>query len=578
MRRILTLALAVGLLAPAASARESGEPLTIRLTVPDRTSLEWLSRQVSIDDVHGTRVTAVASPRQLEVLSAAGYRWSVVPKVAVSATMCPQGWVDDTERSWACYPTYGQYVALLEKLADEHPTICRLERLSPTTDTVRPHELLALVVSDQVDDQENEPEVLLTSSMHGDETAGFVTLLRLADELLRSYGSDPRLTSLVDDTEIWINPLANPDGTYHGSDGDVSDAIRFYTTSEGANSYVDPNRNFADPDDGDHPDGHPWWRETEAMMQLGRDQSFALSANLHGGAEVVNYPWDTFARRHADDAWFVALSRAYATLAQEDGPAGYMRDLNDGITNGWDWYAVSGGRQDWMTYFARGREVTIEMSHTKLVPAEGLPALWNANRQALVDLVAAALEGVRGVVTDPEGRPLAATIEILDHDVEADHSAVVTDPDVGDFHRLIGPGSYDLRISADGFLAEEVRGVTVIEGEATIVDVVLYPATAVDLVGVVSDADGRPVPGARVTITDQALPTATTAGDGSYRIDGVQPGDHGFQVAARGFHTLVATRTVGADGASQDFTLEAAFRAVSRILRVEPEELRLSDR
>ena len=51
-----------------------------------------------------------------------------------------------------------------------------------------------------------------------------------------------------------------------------------------------------------------------------------------------------------------------------------------------------------------------------------------------------------------------------------------TDPEVGDFQRLLLPGLYDLRIEAEGYYSREIRGIAVIEGEATVVNVVLYPA------------------------------------------------------------------------------------------------------
>jgi len=47
---------------------------------------------------------------------------------------------------------------------------------------------------------------------------------------------------------------------------------------------------------------------------------------------------------HPDDAWWRVIARDYATHAQVDGPAGYMTDLDNGITEGCDWYAISGGR------------------------------------------------------------------------------------------------------------------------------------------------------------------------------------------------------------------------------------------
>lgn len=61
-----------------------------------------------------------------------------------------------------------------------------------------------------------------------------------------------------------------------------------------------------------------------------------------------------------------------------------MSDLDNGVTNGYAWYAVAGGRQDYMTYFMHGREVTIELCHTKLTTASQLPTYWNYNKASLL--------------------------------------------------------------------------------------------------------------------------------------------------------------------------------------------------
>ncbi len=450
--------------------------VTIRLEIEDRAELASLTRMVSIDDVRGTTVWAAASPAQLARLRAAGYDWQVLETGAKAkdAAMCPADWVGDDGRSWSCYPSYAQYEALLQRLAADRPELCRLVDLGPGANTVAPHRLWALVVSDNPGLAEDEPEVLLTSSMHGDETGGFVLLLRLAHHLLQGYGADPEITWLVDGTEIWINPAANPDGTYFGGDDSVAGAIRYYATPAGGNSFVDPNRNFPDPHAGDHPDGHDWWPETEAMIALAETQSFVLSANLHAGVEVVNYPWDTFVRRHPDDLWFQDLARDWAGLAQADGPPGYMSYRDNGITNGRDWYEINGGRQDFMTYFHGGREVTVELSDTKLFPADQLEGLWSWNRRALLDFIAHAHAGIRGTVTDADDEPLAAWVEVVGVDREGDGSVARTDPDVGDYHRLLLPGLYDLRFSAPGFEPLLVEGVAVTDGPAAVVDVVLH--------------------------------------------------------------------------------------------------------
>ncbi len=252
-----------------APLHQVGAATEIRIEIHDRSDLQRLTRLVGIDDVRGTRVLASATPAQLAALRAAGFRWEVVPTAAkVDATMCPDGWEEDDERSWSCYPTYGQYTAMMNRCAALHPEICRLVDLGPTANTVRPHRLLAVIISDNPDVEEDEPEVLLTSTIHGDETTGYVLTLRLIDHLIASYDSDVDITDLIDSTEIWINPLANPDGTYSGGDATVAGAIRNYTTSNGGDSGVNGNRNFPDPQGGNHPDDRPWWPETEAMMAL----------------------------------------------------------------------------------------------------------------------------------------------------------------------------------------------------------------------------------------------------------------------------------------------------------------------
>ncbi len=453
-----------------------GEPVAIRIEIDDRWELAVLTRLVSIEDVRGLEVQAVATPEQLVRLHEAGYGWRVLPPAvkAADVTMCPPGWEDNPERPWSCYPTYGQYTALMHHFVSENPDLCRIVDLGPTNNTVRPHRLWAVVLTDNPEIDEAEPEVLLTSTMHGNETTGYVLLLRLIDHLLTGHGTDPEITALVDETEIWINPLANPDGTYRGGNDSVDDAIREYTTTSGENSGVDPNRNFPDPSDDDHPDGPARWPETEAMMALAEAKTFVLSANFHGGVEVVNYPWDTWERRHPDDAWFQDLARDWADLAQINSPGGYMTFRDNGITNGYDWYQIHGGRQDFMTFFHGGREVTIELSDAKLLPADELDDLWLWNRRALLDFIAHAQEGIRGVVTDPNGTPLDATIEVVGVDSEEDGSMARTDPAVGDYHRLLLPGLYDLRIEAADFQPREIHGIAVINGEAAVVDVVLY--------------------------------------------------------------------------------------------------------
>ena len=74
-----------------------------------------------------------------------------------------------------------------------------------------------------------------------------------------------------------------------------------------------------------------------------------------------------------------------------------MTGYDDGITNGGAWYIINGGRQDYTNYYRWGREVTIEISDTKLIPAAQLPAHWNYNRKSFIKYMEAVLKGVNGI-------------------------------------------------------------------------------------------------------------------------------------------------------------------------------------
>ena len=75
--------------------------------------------------------------------------------------------------------------------------------------------------------------------MHGDELTGYVLMLRFIDDILNNYNTNSRITYLVNEIDIWINPLANPDGAYAGGNSNVWGATR-----SNAN-FIDLNRNFS---------------------------------------------------------------------------------------------------------------------------------------------------------------------------------------------------------------------------------------------------------------------------------------------------------------------------------------------
>jgi hypothetical protein len=127
-----------------------------------------------------------------------------------------------------------------------------------------------------------------------------------------------------------------------------------------------------------------------------------------------------------------------------------MTGFNNGITNGYAWYTISGGRQDYMNYFHNCREFTLEISSVKTPPASQLPAFWEYNYRSLLSYMEQTLFGIRGIVTDKiSGDPVEATVTIEEHDI--DNSWVRSNPVDGWFYRPIHQGTYKFTFSAPGY-------------------------------------------------------------------------------------------------------------------------------
>jgi subtilisin-like proprotein convertase family protein len=144
--------------------------------------------------------------------------------------------------------------------------------------------------------------------------------------------------------------------------------------------------------------------------------------------------------------------------------------FDNGITNGAEWYAINGGMQDWSYVWHGGFDITLEVSNAKWPSASTLPGFWTDNFESMLVYMERVHEGVRGIVTDATtGLPVFAEIR-----VDGNPFPDYTDPDVGDYHRLLLPGSYSLEVSAAGY-ATQVFPITVASGAAVRYDVGLQP-------------------------------------------------------------------------------------------------------
>ena len=169
---------------------------------------------------------------------------------------------------------------------------------------------------------------------------------------------------------------------------------------------------------------------------------------------------------------FLGLATAYAS----NNPPMYANNLSpfvNGTVNGNDWYIVQGGMQDWMYRYLGDDEITIELAVPKRPSQSLLPDYWDDNRDAMMAYLGWVHRGVRGTVTDAAtSDPVFAVVNVA-----GNSQPVFTDPAIGDYSRLLPPGTYDLQFSALFYEPVLVQNVVVTTGAATPLDVQLTRMT-----------------------------------------------------------------------------------------------------
>jgi uncharacterized protein YeaC (DUF1315 family) len=209
------------------------------------------------------------------------------------------------------------------------------------------------------------------ANMHGDEIAGREMMVTLIEDLASNYGKDARITKMLESVQVYIMPSMNPDGATHqdrfnSNNTDLNRSFPDFTTSDNANT----------PDNREP--------EIQAVMKFQAQHHFKISANFHGGAEVVNYPWDAQAALNPNDAYFKKVSLAYSKSV----PYIYAStDFPQGITNGFAWYQVLGGMQDWSNHWYNDLQITIELTTVKWPELATVAETYKQNREALLGYI-----------------------------------------------------------------------------------------------------------------------------------------------------------------------------------------------
>lgn len=217
-------------------------------------------------------------------------------------------------------------------------------------------DVLAIKISDNVESDEDEPEVLIIALQHAREWPTSEIATQLIENMTSLYGSDPRVSWLVDNRETWIVPVVNPDGLDFALSDPANEGWRKNRRDNGDGSYgVDLNRNYNGSQNGDplgewggagtssdtwdytycgeYPFSEP---ETQAIRDLTLNRSFVAAIDFHTYGDLVMWPWGYTTNTTSDDVDLVRIGNELAALN------GYVADQSVGL------YPTTGDSLDWL--------------------------------------------------------------------------------------------------------------------------------------------------------------------------------------------------------------------------------------
>lgn len=336
------------------------------------------------------------------------------------------------------YHTAAEFRQEAEKLVRDYPNLVAIKELGQSVEG-RP--LWCLVISDNAAKEENEPKTAYIAGVHGDERAQPELMLALCRYLAVSYGSDPRVKEIVDNSWIAVVVCANPDGWEKG-------------TRRNANN-VDINRDFPSIHDGRRLATKGRQPETLALMQLIQEQPFGVVVDFHatnssGGVIFVNTPYDNNpaqnpAHRFADYQHALVLAHAYADAHP------VMKNINNeylcqGVTTGGgaSWFQAPTGPDCACEHFDT-TALTVELSNPKDPPAKQLQQYFDDNLQSFLVCLEASRVGFHLEVVDEQGKPInhaTVTVSSSQRNLSFDEHQL---------HRLTPPGKHEVIVTRWGY-------------------------------------------------------------------------------------------------------------------------------
>ena len=305
----------------------------------------------------GVLAHIAAKPGDLDFLRQAGLRVDVLQDDMETANAFA-----DKKGDYGVYHTWSETIAFVDSLRLLYPDV--VSQKWSIGQTLEGRDIWCFRISDNPDIDENEPEVLIDAMHHAREIMSSEFTIMFAEYLVQSYETDSEITWLVDNRELYVIPVVNPDGSvYNEVDRPSGGGMwRKNRRDNGDGTYgVDPNRNYpymwGYDDIGSSPDtDSEVYRgpsagselEAQAVMNFINGRDIRTHDTIHTYGNLTLIPWGYVPTPTPDGT---ILNHMAAEMTKFNG---YTPGQPSAAIN----YPVNGGTIDW-AYGAQTEHATI---------------------------------------------------------------------------------------------------------------------------------------------------------------------------------------------------------------------------
>ncbi|MFQ5823226.1 MAG: M14 family metallopeptidase [bacterium] len=272
------------------------------------------------------------------------------------------------------YHTYDEIQQELHDMQTAFPNIAKVFDLG---ESYEKRKIWAIKISDNVTEEEEEPEILFMGGHHAREWISIDVPFLLAKHLLENYAVDASIKNYVDNGEIWIIPLVNPDG--HQYSVTNNRLWRKNRRNNGDGTFgVDLNRNysfqwggpgssgdtFSEIYRGSAPFSEP---ETKVIRDFVKQHNFVAMITYHNFSQLILYPWGYTNTPAPDEEQLNRMASTMADSILKVHGKSYIAQQSSEL------YLASGDATDWLYGETQVPSYTIELRPESTFPGFQLP-------------------------------------------------------------------------------------------------------------------------------------------------------------------------------------------------------------